>query len=115
MMMAADLCERAAALYRFHHIVAAEVLSRRADVVARSLDTLDYRWALRHALLTHEQIDAAVSAIERGEWPADSLVGRIEKMRDEAGARTNGPCQEQNIGACDAFDDVLNLLGVKLR
>ncbi len=116
-MMAADMAHRAAIaltggdMYSACLRVAADILDSRA------LDNeASYRFALGCYGSTPEQIDAAVAAIDRGKWPADSITGRVLKMRDEAASRvTNEDIMMDATGEAkrDAFDAVLALLGVK--
>lgn len=119
-MMIAHLCDEASKVVRSGCTLRREVLVRADDVTcALGCDVEeDYRTGLRFAGLGPEQIDAAVSSIERGEWPADSFVGRVEKMRADAarGAASVMCDMESHVRHCakqEALGNVLALLGVK--
>lgn len=87
-MMAADLCGRAAKTFREGRSLRGVQLAINVDMIHRGADRAEavYFVALRGDGLTPADIDAAVASILRGEHPADSLAGRILKMRDDAGA-----------------------------
>ena len=128
-MMAADLFVRAAKMMREGggedinpvRIVGGIALSLAIGPGLR--DDSEYVRALGFCGLAAEDRRPCFNAIQRGEWPADSLAGRVEALRrcavEERDAR--GAC---NGAAADARDHyiageiamagtVLDLLGVK--
>ncbi len=122
-MMAAHLGDLISCLLRGGNVDArpiADMAERLTGIVRyASAPYFDYRVALGFAGLTPEQIDAAVASIERGEWPADSLVGRVTGMRDEAEQiiEDNRPIVSERVRTAGAIvgrlNKVLALLGVK--
>ena len=98
------------------HDVTAKIA--RAACYVLSVDNVadEYRRGLDFAGLAPEQIDAAVSTIERGEEPADSLVGQVRKMRKTSLFNADGNAIAargyRHEGEAHAFNAVLALLGV---
>ena len=121
-MMAEDLCERATRGVSGDD--AERYGSRMAfdfalGVGGSVLLTSHYRSGLAWIGITPEQIDAAVASIERGEWPADSLAGRLLKMRNGAdeeaiASRKGGYAASARVheGMASGLTAVLDLLGV---
>lgn len=111
-MMVADLRERATRGMSGDD--AARYGSRMAfDCACRIRDTAalasHYREGLIWLDVESAQIDAAVASIQRGEEPADSIVGKVRAMQAEARGDTGGIC---GAAIAHALEGVLALLGV---
>lgn len=93
-IMAAHLCDLSGIAFRNGDTVRARKIVNAMVSVADWTPPPDghsgiqaayyYRAGLVTARLAPEDIDASVAACMRGEHPADSLMGRVAKMRDDA-------------------------------
>lgn len=116
-MAAAHLCDLAGIALRGGRVEDGTVALNVASMLQDSMRPEDdYReglaWA-RGRLVSDDAdyAELAVSSILRGEHPADSLPGRVAKMRKNA-----FDCGELNYGGGkqDAYDDVLEMLGCEV-
>ncbi len=119
-MMAADLWMRAATMTFRGEADCAPSVSTCAEFVIERDDPEDYyREGLTSCGLSPADIDAAVAAIADGRHPADSLPGRVEKMRSDLAEEidTVGGGSDDGIHAfgermaCATF---LSILGCKV-
>lgn len=117
-MMAAHLCERTGRELSEGRCLDAWRMIEAASTMRRSgTPEADYRGGLWACGVERAERDAAVASIQRGEWPADSLAGRVLKMRDDAsrdfGIEADEAQAHRLEGASYALTAVLALLGVK--
>ena len=125
-MMAADLCERMARAIRDGSMrgddrTSLSISKHVTDILMLVPVYAEATYRSGVALLgtTPADIDAAVASIQRGEWPADSLAGRLLKMRADAANNVDGLPSDASAarsafaGTAVALDAALALLGVK--
>lgn len=118
-MAAADLCERAAKMFR------ADPMTRHGETIARWASYLgcdgpeltghEYRHAMKLAGVNTEDIDAAVAAILAGQHPPSSLPGKVvEHIADAARVASIVPTQASRAdGQRLALCAVLGWIGAK--
>ncbi len=118
-MMAADLAERAAYKIRANRDGIGALTESVSHVLWGTAPERCYREALGGASLSPADIDAAVAAIARGEHPADSLPGKVERMRAQAAADEQA-CGSSSDDGIIAFGEglvcktILELLGCEV-
>ncbi len=110
-MAAAHLCDLASRALRLGDYYAEGLLSAKSILDNGHPEAL-YRFALDCYGVESADIDAAVASILRGEHPADSLPGRVKRLLGNAENDGEDIDVARTHGRCDAYADVLDLLGV---
>jgi len=115
---AAYLCDLAGIEFRLGNTDIGIVLAARAAQTGVDGDVSDFRWSLRIAGLSTDDIDAAIVAISDGKHPPRSLPGMVESLRVEClgyeQCSADPEIQSHWHGCAKATNDVISMLGCKV-